>query len=202
MSKDDLHHGPLGPNCLHVCVDMQLLFAETTDWHLPWLSKVLPNIVEISSKKPDRTLFTRFIPAREAGHGVGMWHSYYKRWSSMTIEQLGSERIELVPELAKLVPPARMFDKYVYSPWIGSTLHVDLRSEHVDTLIVSGGETDVCVLATALGAIDWGFRTILVTDTLCSSSDQAHDALMQFYEGRLGHQLETASTETILGLWR
>ena len=202
MSKDDLPHGPLGPNCLHVCVDMQRLFAETTDWHLPWLSKVLPNIVEISSKNPERTLFTRFIPAREAGHGVGMWRSYYERWSSMTIEQLGPERIELVPELARFVPPAKVLDKYVYSPWIGTSLQTDLRAGNVDTLIVSGGETDVCVLATVLGSIDWGFRTILVTDALCSSSDQAHDALMQFYEGRLEHQLETVSTESILDLWR
>jgi hypothetical protein len=49
-----------------------------------------------------------------------------------------------------------------------------------------------------MGAIDWGFRTIIVTDALCSSSDEAHDALMAFYQSRLGEQLETASAGTIL----
>ena len=53
-----------------------------------------------------------------------------------------------------------------------------------------------------MGAIDRGFRTILATDALCSSSDEAHDALMEFYQGRLGEQLETASAETILRNWR
>jgi nicotinamidase-related amidase len=31
---------------------------------------------------------------------------------------------------------------------------------------VAGGETDVCVLSTMLGAIDWGFRVILIQDAL------------------------------------
>jgi PhnB protein len=33
-----------------------------------------------------------------------------------------------------------------------------------DTLILTGAETDVCVLSTALGAIDHGYRVIIVED--------------------------------------
>ena len=43
-----------------------------------------------------------------------------------------------------------------YSPWTGSDLHEQLCAARVDTIIVTGGETDVCVLATVLGAVDWG----------------------------------------------
>ena len=110
-----------------------------------------------------------------------MWKHYYERWGSMTIDQLGPEMIELVPDLAKFVPPARTFDKHVYSPWTGTDLHQQLRSAEIETVIITGGETDVCVLATALGAIDWGFRVILVTDALCSSADETHDAMMNVY---------------------
>lgn len=53
-----------------------------------------------------------------------------------------------------------------------------------------------------MGAIDWGIKTILASDALCSSSDEAHDALMEFYQGKLGEQLETANTKTILRDWR
>jgi Isochorismatase family len=42
------------------------------------------------------------------------------------------------------------------------------------SLIVSGSETDVCVLATVL-AVDIGFRVIVVRDAVCSSSDEGHD---------------------------
>jgi hypothetical protein len=33
-----------------------------------------------------------------------------------------------IPELARFIPPARAFDKYVYSPLTGSDLHQQLRS--------------------------------------------------------------------------
>ncbi|WP_442582080.1 isochorismatase family protein [Mesorhizobium sp. ASY16-5R] len=33
----------------------------------------------------------------------------------------------------------------------------------------------LCVPATVLAAIDHGFRTVIVTDAICSSADQTHD---------------------------
>ena len=128
MSKnDELRYGAPGETAVHLCVDMQRMFAEGTEWKMPWLERVLPNIVSITSAHPERTIFTRFIPARKPGQGVGMWRHYYERWGSMTIDQLGPEMIGLVPELARFVPPARIFDKHVYSPWTGSDLHQQLR---------------------------------------------------------------------------
>jgi hypothetical protein len=74
-----------------------------------------------------------------------MWRRYYERWTSMTIDGLGLDIVDLVPDLARFVPPARTFDKYVYSPWIGSDLHAQLRSTGVDTVIVTGGRpTSAC----------------------------------------------------------
>ena len=198
----ELRYGALGGSCVHICVDMQRLFAEPTEWQMPWMEKVLPAIVDLVSAHPEQTVFTRFIPAPRPGQGVGMWRHYYERWGSMTIEELGAPMIDLVPQLTRFAPPARIFDKHVYSPWIGTDLQELLRNASIDTVVVSGGETDMCVLATVMGAIDWGFRTILATDALCSSSDEAHDALMEFYQGRLGEQLETATAETILRNWR
>ena len=143
-----------------ISADMQRMFAEGTEWKMPWLDRVLPNILSITSTHSEKTVFTRFIPAHKPGQGVGMWRHYYERWGSMTIDQLGPEMIGLVPDLAKFVPPARTYDKHVYSPWTGTDLHQQLRGAGIDTVIITGGETDVCVLATMLGAIDWGFRII------------------------------------------
>ena len=201
LKNDELRYGAPGETAVHLCVDMQRMFAEGTDWKMPWLERVLPNILSITSTHPEKTIFTRFIPARKPGQGVGMWRHYYERWGSMTIDQLGSEMIGLVPDLAKYVPPARTFDKHVYSPWTGTDLHQQLRNAGIDTVIITGGETDVCVLATMLGAIDWGFRVILVTDALCSSADETHDAMMNVYMNRFGEQVETVTTQTLLDAW-
>lgn len=202
MAKDDqLRYGAPGEGAVHICVDMQRMFAEGTDWRMPWLPRVLPNIIAITSAHPEKTIFTRFIPARKPGEGSGMWRRYYDRWGSMTIERIGPELVDLAPDLARFVPPARTFDKYVYSPWTGTDFHLQLRNASVDTIIVTGGETDVCVLATIIGAIDWGFRLILVTDALCSSADETHDAMMNVYMNRFGEQVECITTETLLDSW-
>jgi nicotinamidase-related amidase len=59
----------------------------------------------------------------------------------------------------------------------------------------------MCVLAAVLDAVDLGFRVVLPTDALCSSSDQSHDALLNLYRSRFGQQVETAEAETILACW-
>jgi nicotinamidase-related amidase len=68
--------------------------------------------------------------------------------------------------------------------------------------VITGGETDICVLATVLGAIDRGFRTIIVTDAICSSADQTHDALMELYHSRFSEQVEIAEMREVLDGWR
>jgi hypothetical protein len=52
-----------------------------------------------------------------------------------------------------------------------------------------------------MGAIDWGFRVILATDSLCSSADETHDAMMNVYTNRFGQQVECVTTDTILESW-
>ena len=68
-------------------------------------------------------------------------------------------------------------------------------------MIVTGSETDVCVLATVLGAVDLGYRVIVVRDAICSSSDEGHDALLRVYHGRYTEQIETADAESVLRRW-
>jgi isochorismate hydrolase len=53
------------------------------------------------------------------------------------------------------------------------TLLAHLQKREADALIVSGSETDVCVLATVLDAVDLGYRVIVLRDAVCSSSDEA-----------------------------
>jgi nicotinamidase-related amidase len=71
-----------------------------------------------------------------------------------------------------------------------------------ETLIISGGETDVCVLSTVLSAVDLGYRIILVEGALCSSSDESHDAILGLYRQRFDIQIGVADVEHILGLWK
>lgn len=199
---EKLRFGDLGRSALHLCVDMQRVFAEHTEWQTPWMRRILPNVLEIAQGHAERTIFTRFITAERPGEGRGAWKRYYERWAAMTVARIGEGLLDLVPELQPLVPPAELVDKRVYSPWHDTDLEARLRRRGIDTLVITGGETDVCVLATVLGAIDRGYRVVVVTDALCSSSDETHDALLTVYENRYNEQIEAVTTATILESWR
>jgi nicotinamidase-related amidase len=162
----------------------------------------LAAIEELAGAHAERTIFTRFIPAERPGEGMGMWAQYYRRWAEATIENIDPELIELMPDLKRFVPPAKVVDKKVYSPWTEGRLDDLLNGMQVDTLVITGGETDVCVLATVLGAVDRGYRVVVVSDAVCSSADQTHDASMELYRSRFSEQLETVMVKEVLENWR
>lgn len=189
---------PFARPTVHLCVDMQRMFRGETEWHTPWFSKVLPQIELLAAAGPASTVFTRFIPVERADKARGDWRRYYRRWPMMTLQALAPEMVELVPELSRFVPPARVVDKTVYSPWHQTVLHESLARRDVGTIIVSGGETDVCVLGTVLGAIDHGFHVVLAEDCLCSSSDEAHDASVTLYRERYGSHVSVMPVAEII----
>ena len=62
--------------------------------------------------------------------------------------------LDMMPSLAALCPPSTIIDKTRYSAFAEPRLIEHLRRREADALIVLGSETDVCVLATVLDAVD------------------------------------------------
>jgi nicotinamidase-related amidase len=189
-------------HAVHLCIDMQNIFAAGGVWATPWMERVLPGIVRLVEHNSLRTVFTRFITPASASDRPGRWQRYFARWACATQRQLPPGALDLVAPLAHFAPPATVIDKPAYSCFFESGLTEFLVAKHVGTLIVSGSETDVCVLATVLDAVDRGFRVIVVEDGLCSSSDQGHDALMTLYRMRFADQIELLPLDAVLELWR
>ena len=193
---------PLTEGSVHLCVDMQRIFSAEGRGRRPGWKKVLPVVATLAGRHPERTLFTRFIPPERPDELPGMWQRYYTRWRLATREHLDLELLELMPPLdAALCPPAAVIDKTRYSGFAEPKLLAHLREREADALIISGSETDVCVLATVLSAVDLGYRVIVVRDAVCSSSDEGHDMLLRLYHTRFSEQIETADAATILSRW-
>lgn len=198
---DSLPFGPLNERTVHLCIDMQNLFALETPWHTPWMARVLPVVARIAERHPERTVFTRFMPPRRPDERPGSWRRYYERWRELTRERIDPGLLDLVAPLAALAPPAAIIDKRFYSPFSEPGLRDLLSRRGTDSLVISGAETDVCVLSAVLDAVDLGYRVVLATDALCSSSDQTHDALLTLYRNRFAQQIEAADSAAILASW-
>jgi nicotinamidase-related amidase len=187
---------------VHVCIDMQKIFSKGGIWSTPWMERVLPGVVRLVEHNPARTIFTRFITPLSAEDRPGRWRRYFTRWDCATRSRLPAEALELVGPLARFVPPAVLIDKPGYSAFFESNLAPFLADKQIGTLIFTGSETDVCVLASVLHAVDRGYRVIVVEDCLCSSSDQGHEALMTLYRKRFTEQIELATLDEVCSLWR
>lgn len=61
-----------------------------------------------------------------------------------------------------------------------------LRHQGVDSVVVTGVSTDVCVATTAREAADRGFRTIIVSDACTTFSQQMHQASLDTFNIAFG----------------
>jgi nicotinamidase-related amidase len=156
----------------------------------------------LADHRPEWTIFTRFITPVTADTALGAWQQFYRRWQETTRSELDPRLLEIVPDLARFAPPAAVFDKPVYSAFAGQRLVAHLREHKIETVVFTGAETDVCVLSSALGAVDHGFHVVIATDAVCSSSDEGHDALLRLFAQRFSQQITTAETAQILEEWR
>ena len=165
------------------------------------MERVLPVIAGITARYAERTVFTRFITPEQPADRPGQWQHYYRRWQAATRARLAPSQLDLVPELGRFTPPATVIDKPAYSAFFASRLDAFLQQKSVRTVVVTGAETDVCVLSTVMGAVDRGLRVVIVEDALCSSSDDGHEALMTMYRTRLQEQIELITAEMLPELW-
>jgi nicotinamidase-related amidase len=199
MNIEGLRFGPLSRRVVHAAIDMQRLFAEETEWASPLVQVIAPTVARICARAPHRTLFTRFITPEARDEMPGQWRIYYSKWESLLA--LRPDLLDLLPGLREFTPPARVVDKYVHSAFEAPAFQNTLDELDTDTIVFTGVETDVCVLATAMTAMDRGYRTILISDAIASSSPKGHDAAMTSIYPRFDQQIEVIDSATLLEAW-
>ncbi|MBP1857824.1 cysteine hydrolase [Rhizobium herbae] len=192
---------PIPKSTLHLVIDMQRLFAEETAWHTPAIQTILPNVVRLSRERQADTLFVKFIVPQRAEDAKGRWKSYYRRWSMVTGEALAPGMLDLVEPLAALAGTDSQVEKETFSVFGVSGFAGRLEGAGIDTLVFSGVETDVCVHASVLDAIDLGFRVIVAADAVASGDKTAHTLVLEHLLPRFAEQLEIATTQAILDAW-
>lgn len=112
----------------HLCIDMQRMFSDDTPWNVPWMPRVMPQVLDIVSRYPEQTVFTRFIPPQTAAEAPGMWKDYYEKWSMMTREQIDrSYYTSCRNSIALRRPPACLTRWYIRHGWTAGSMLIFRR---------------------------------------------------------------------------
>ncbi len=100
---------------------------------------------------------------------------------------IGAERecTAVVDELP-VVPGDYVVDKYGYGAFFRTHLIDILLSEKVDTVVVAGTVTQICVEETARQSFDHGFKTILLSDGVSSFAPDLHAATLKNFAMKFG----------------
>ena len=97
----------------------------------------------------------------------------------------GSSGAEVIPELDPR-PDDYYIPKYRWSAFFQTYLDLALRARNIDTILMSGGSTDVGLAATVFAARDLDYNIVIVRDACASVHDQrAHDVLMDLMFPRM-----------------
>lgn len=107
----------------------------------------------------------------------------------------GDKSSEVIPELDPR-PDDYYIPKYRWSAFHQTYLDLALRSRSIDTIVISGGSTDVGVTSTVYSGRDLDYNMIVVSDACGTSHDQrAHDVLMELIFPRMSR---VRTTEQVL----
>ncbi len=104
----------------------------------------------------------------------------FERWPVHAVEGTWGAKVidELTPSLDDYVIPKRR-----YSAFFGTSLGLTLKENQVNTLVLTGTVTNICVLATANDAAMRGYKIIVPQDCVAGLDPEMHRfALRQMKE--------------------
>jgi len=82
-------------------------------------------------------------------------------------------------------------DKYWYGAFFRTNLYDILLSEHVDTVVVCGTVTQICVEETAREAFHLSLKTVLLSDGVSSYAPDLHAATLKNFALKFGRVLDS-----------
>ena len=110
------------------------------------------------------------------------WKGHKRFYPDIGREQ---ECTDVIDELAPR-PGEHQVEKFNYGAFHATTLEPILRALGVESLVVTGTVTQICVEETARQAFHHGFKTTMVSDAVSSFAPDLHAATLKNFAGKFG----------------
>ena len=148
----------------------------------------LPIIFAKGNHRPDNT--TSAVLQTDTDMGLKPWPDGVVKKGKMRVAG-GDWSSEVIPELEPR-PDDYYIPKYRWSAFYQTYLDLALRARGVDTVIISGGSTDVGIVSTVFAGRDMDYNMIVARDACGTSHDQrSHDFLMDLIFPRMARVRNT-----------
>lgn len=109
-----------------------------------------------------------------------------------------SHWIEIDPRLERKEQEEPLIEKKFASAFFGTNLNSILAYEKIDTTIIVGCTTSGCVRATAVDALQHGYRVIVPKECVGDRSKSAHEANLYDIQTKYGDVLTVGQVKTYL----
>jgi nicotinamidase-related amidase len=113
---------------------------------------------------------------------------------------LGDPSVEVVPELAP-APGELAVRKHWYDAFAGTPLDGALRAQGVGALVVTGTMTDICVLATVVGAFNREYRVTVVEDGVATLWPEIQRATLDIVRRAYGRVVPAKAVASEIAAW-
>jgi nicotinamidase-related amidase len=119
---------------------------------------------------------------------------FVEKIPALLVLEPGSSWVEIDPRIAP-VDDEPVLSKYFASAFFGTTLASLLASAGCDTVVVTGASTSGCVRATALDALQHGYRVVVPREAVGDRNRHAHEANLYDLDTKYA---DVASVEDVL----
>ena len=103
---------------------------------------------------------------------------------------------DLAPRAGELVVRKRGYDAFVGTPLDGA-----LRARNVTSLVVTGTMTDICVLATVIGALHREYRVTVVEDGVATLWPEIQQATLDIIRRAYGRAVTSKEVADQISKW-
>jgi ureidoacrylate peracid hydrolase len=196
-----------------IVVDMQRGFVEPGQaMEVEPARAMVPQLRTLLGAFRQRSLpvvFSEFVYSERVPLLVGELHPEHRpapagaprgfgRPSSSCLE--GDPSVETVAELAP-TPGELVIRKHWYDAFAGTPLDGALRARGVTSLVVTGTMTDICVLATVIGAFHREYRVTVVEDCVATLWPEIQRATLEIIGRAYGRVVSSKEVVETLAAW-
>ncbi|AWB46991.1 cysteine hydrolase [Paenibacillus sp. CAA11] len=160
------------------------------------VAEMMPNLHKLVFTAREQEVPIIFIQTfHEAATDSEAWATRSSGHSAMVCRRgsWGADFYEVAPQTGEII-----VNKHRYSAFINTRLDSVLRTLKIETLIMTGVSTNVCVESTARDGFMLDYNIVFLKDACAAYSKEAHEMTLVNIDGYFG---KVTDTHEVMGQW-